>query len=60
MGNEPNLNRFWLPQFGDTGEDVAAPAYFALLSEVYDAAKAADEEVARLGRGPRTARLRPA
>lgn len=42
VGNEPNLNRFWLPQFGPAGEDVAAPAYFALLAEVYDAAKAAD------------------
>ena len=27
VGNEPNLNRFWLPQFDADGEDVAAPAY---------------------------------
>ena len=45
VGNEPNLNRFWLPQFGEDGDDVAAPAYFALLAETYDAAKAADEDV---------------
>ena len=45
VGNEPNLNRFWLPQFDEAGNDVAAPAYFALLAEVYDAAKAADEDV---------------
>jgi len=45
VGNEPNLNRFWLPQFDEAGNDVAAPAYFALLAEVYDAAKEADEEV---------------
>jgi hypothetical protein len=45
VGNEPNLNRFWLPQFDDAGADVAAPAYFALLAEVYDAAKAVDEDV---------------
>jgi hypothetical protein len=45
VGNEPNLNRFWLPQFDESGNDVAAPAYFALLSEVYDAAKEADEDV---------------
>ena len=45
VGNEPNLNRFWLPQFDEAGNDVAAPAYFALLSEVYDAAKEADDEV---------------
>ena len=45
VGNEPNLNRFWLPQFDESGNDVAAPAYFALLSETYDAAKEADEDV---------------
>jgi hypothetical protein len=45
VGNEPNLNRFWLPQFGPGGEDVAAPAYLALLAETYDAVKAAREDV---------------
>ncbi len=45
VGNEPNLNRFWLPQFGPNGEDVASGAYFALLAQVYDAAKAAETEV---------------
>lgn len=45
VGNEPNLNRFWLPQFDEGGNDVAAPAYFALLAEVYDAAKAVQEDV---------------
>ncbi len=45
VGNEPNLNRFWLPQFDEAGNDVAAPAYFALLAEVYDAAKDVDEDV---------------
>jgi hypothetical protein len=39
IGNEPNLNRFWLPQFGASGEDVAAPAYLQLLAETYDALK---------------------
>src|SRR5205823_562868 len=39
VGNEPNLNRFWLPQFGPDGEDVAAPAYVALLATTYDALK---------------------
>src|SRR5437667_4778641 len=24
IGNEPNINRYWLPQFGPNGEDVAA------------------------------------
>ncbi|HST15273.1 MAG TPA: hypothetical protein VLJ44_10525 [Gaiellaceae bacterium] len=40
IGNEPNLNRFWLPQFGSSGEDVAAPAYEQLLAGAYDALKA--------------------
>jgi hypothetical protein len=41
VGNEPNLNRFWLPQFGPLGEDVAAPAYEQLLATAYDAIKSA-------------------
>jgi len=45
VGNEPNLNRFWLPQFDAEGNDAAAPAYLALLAEVYDAAKDADPDV---------------
>ncbi|MDX6426525.1 MAG: polysaccharide biosynthesis protein PslG [Gaiellaceae bacterium] len=39
IGNEPNLNRFWLPQFGPNGEDVAAPGYEQLLAATYDALK---------------------
>ena len=32
VGNEPNLNRYWLPQFNDDGIDAAAPAYETLLA----------------------------
>ncbi len=39
IGNEPNINRFWLPQFGPEGEDVAATAYEQLLATTYDAVK---------------------
>ena len=39
VGNEPNLNRFWLPQFGPDGESAAPAAYLRLLAETYDAAK---------------------
>ena len=39
VGNEPNLNRFWLPQYGPGGENVAAPAYLSLLAQSYDAVK---------------------
>lgn len=39
VGNEPNINRFWQPQFGPAGEDAAAPAYEQLLAATYDALK---------------------
>ena len=45
VGNEPNLNRFWMPQFDENGGDAAAPSYFALLIACYDAAKEADKDV---------------
>jgi hypothetical protein len=40
IGNEPNLNRFWLPQFNPDGSDAAAAAYEQLLATTYDALKA--------------------
>lgn len=45
VGNEPNLNRFWLPQFAEDGNGASAPAYLALLAEAYDAVKAASPSV---------------
>lgn len=42
IGNEPNLNRFWLPQFNPDGTIASAPAYLTLLARVYDAVKAID------------------
>ena len=45
VGNEPNLNRYWMPQFGPNGEDVAAPAYVRLLAQTYDAMKRVDSSV---------------
>ena len=38
--NEPNLNGFWLDQFDESGNDIAATAYEALLAKTYDALKA--------------------
>jgi hypothetical protein len=49
VGNEPNLNRFWLPQYGPAGEDVAAPAYETLLAKTYDALKTVDPAVTVIG-----------
>src|SRR5207253_2253988 len=40
VGNEPNLNMFWMPQFAVRGRDVAARAYEALLARTYDSLKA--------------------
>jgi hypothetical protein len=49
VGNEPNLNRFWMPQFGPGGENVAAQDYGLLLAECYDALKAVSEDVNVIG-----------
>jgi hypothetical protein len=48
-GNEPNLNRFWMPQFDRSSHDVAAPAYEALLAQTYDALKAVDPTLDVIG-----------
>jgi hypothetical protein len=45
VGNEPNGNRFWQPQFALDGSDAAAPAYLRLLAETYDALKAVSPEL---------------
>jgi hypothetical protein len=45
VANEPNLNRFWLPQFGLDGSSVSPTAYLALLTGVYDALKAESPDV---------------
>ena len=57
VGNEPNLNRFWLPQFGLDGSSAAPAAYLELLARTYDALKAVDPGVRVYGgaispRGP--------
>jgi hypothetical protein len=49
VGNEPNLNRFWLPQFDVHGKDVAAPAYVRLLARAYDTIKAVKPSVEVIG-----------
>jgi hypothetical protein len=49
VGNEPNLNLFWQPQFDSSGGDAAAPAYEQLLAETYDRLKAADPRLTVVG-----------
>ncbi|HST25495.1 MAG TPA: hypothetical protein VLJ76_05860 [Gaiellaceae bacterium] len=49
VGNEPNNNRFWLPQFAPDGSDAAAAAYESLLARTYDAVKAVAPTVDVIG-----------
>jgi hypothetical protein len=49
VGNEPNLDTFWKPQFGATGLDLAASGYEDLLARSYDAIKAVDHDVLVIG-----------
>jgi hypothetical protein len=49
IGNEPNLNRFWLPQFGPSGEDLAAVSYVSLLAKCYDALKSISPSIEVIG-----------
>jgi hypothetical protein len=51
VGNEPNIDLFWRPQFGPGGEDAAAPSFEALLAQTYDALKAVDSRIDVIGVG---------
>jgi len=51
VGNEPNLNLFWMPQFDAAGGDAAAVAFEQLLARTYDALKEVDEDVNVIGAG---------
>jgi hypothetical protein len=49
VGNEPNLNRFWLPQFTRSGGNAAAPGYVDLLARSYDTLKAVSRDIQVIG-----------
>jgi hypothetical protein len=49
IGNEANLNFFWLPQFNPDGTSAAPAAYTQLLARTYDALKAVDPELEVIG-----------
>lgn len=55
VGNEPNLNNFWMPQFDAGGASASPRDYNALLAVTYDAVKGASPRVRVLGGalGPR-------
>ena len=58
VGNEPNLNLFWVPQFDPSGGDAAAAAYEQLLASTYDALKGADPKLTVVGGNLAAARRR--
>lgn len=49
IGNEPNLNTFWLPQFDAHGRDLAAAQYLDLLARTYDALRAVSPKLDVIG-----------
>jgi hypothetical protein len=49
VSNEPNLNRYWLPQFNEDGTDAVVPAYLRLLTRTYDALKSVDPKLEVVG-----------
>ena len=58
VGNEPNLNRFWLPQFGAGGHRRGRARLTGLLARSYDAIKAVTPIRARARRRTLAARRR--
>lgn len=49
VGNEPNLNRFWMPQFTRRGASASPAAYLKLLAQTYDALKRVSPEINVIG-----------
>jgi hypothetical protein len=49
IGNEPNLNFFWKPQYNADGTDASPGAYVQLLAASYDALKAVDPTINVIG-----------
>jgi hypothetical protein len=49
IGNEPNLNRFWMPQFGSDGTSWSPAAYLALLARTYDELKKVSPKIQVIG-----------
>jgi hypothetical protein len=51
VGNEPNLTRFWQPQFDRRGRGLSGIAFAAFLARSYDALKAVNPEITVVGVG---------
>jgi hypothetical protein len=51
IGNEPNLTRFWQPQFDRRGRNVSGIAFAAFLARSYDALKDVNPNITVVGVG---------
>ena len=51
IGNEPNLSRFWAPQYTSGGKSASPAAFEAMLARSYDALKAVDPKINVIGLG---------
>ena len=51
VGNEPNLTRFWQPQFDRRGRGASGIAFAAFLARSYDALKEVNPEITVVGVG---------
>ena len=51
IGNEPNLTRFWAPQFDPSGQQASGAAFVNVLARAYDALKAVDPGITVIAAG---------
>jgi hypothetical protein len=51
IGNEPNVNFFWRPQFSPSGKALSAAMYEPVLAASYDALKSVDPSITVIGIG---------
>ena len=51
VGNEPNLTRFWQPQFNPNGTGASGVAFASFLARSYDTLKAANPNITVVGVG---------
>jgi hypothetical protein len=49
IGNEPNLNFFWLPQYNAKGKSSSPASYVLMLATAYDAIKGVDPTINVIG-----------
>jgi hypothetical protein len=51
VGNEPNVNNFWQPQYGPNRKAVSCAAYAGVLAAAYDALKGVNPAIDVIGVG---------